>query len=135
MAEYNTKQRQLIWEYLLNQKDNHVTADDISHYLKEEGTSVGKSTIYRFLDLLERQNKIRKYAAMGQDYACYQLILQNDESHHHLLCVDCGGLTHLECDALNMLKNHMREKHNFVMDTTKTIFYGHCSKCEGDCYV
>lgn len=134
MTKYNTKQRQLIWEYLLNQKDQHVTADDVNEYLKKEGTPVGKSTVYRFLDLLEKQNKIRKYAGIDQDYACYQVISQDEEMHHHLVCVGCGGLTHLECDALIMLKSHMREKHNFIMDTTKTIFYGHCSKCEGGCY-
>lgn len=45
---YNTRQRELILEYIKENADSHLTADDIADALKAE--QVGKTTVYRYLE-------------------------------------------------------------------------------------
>ena len=47
---YNTRQRELILEYIKSNAENHLTADAIALALKSE--QVGKTTVYRYLEKL-----------------------------------------------------------------------------------
>ena len=131
MAAYQTKQREMIWNYLIESDDKHITADEILHYLKSQDTPVGKSTIYRYLDLLEKQGKLRKYSGVESESACYQVLNEKEEcrSHHHLICKICGKFIHLECSYLDEMRLHIKEKHKFRIDSMKTVFYGTCVNC------
>lgn len=56
MAEgYRTRQRTLVLSLLKRLGDRHLTAEEISRYLAEEGSPVGKATVYRCLDRLVEQ--------------------------------------------------------------------------------
>ena len=45
---YNTRQRELILDYIKKNAKKHLTADDIADALKAE--QVGKTTVYRYLE-------------------------------------------------------------------------------------
>ena len=47
---YNTRQRELILDYIKKNAKKHLTADDIADALKSE--NVGKTTVYRYLEKL-----------------------------------------------------------------------------------
>lgn len=47
---YNTKQSKMVFDILLENKDRHLTADEIFEKLRKSGESVGKTTIYRHLE-------------------------------------------------------------------------------------
>ena len=128
---YKTKQRDLILNYFIENKSKHVTAEDIVIHLNNEGTSVGKSTVYRCLDKLMEQGAIRKYIIEEGIGACYQYQDENNdcEEHFHLKCIDCGRLIHLQCDYLAEADEHILHHHNFRIDNRKTVLYGHCGKC------
>ena len=49
---YNTKQSKMVFDILLENKDRHLTADEIFEKLRKSGESVGKTTIYRHLEKL-----------------------------------------------------------------------------------
>ena len=49
------------------------TADGLAALLQEQGTPVGKATIYRYLEALVEQGMVRKYVMEGAS-ACYQYI-------------------------------------------------------------
>ena len=129
--KYKTKQRDLILNYLIQNQDKHVTADNIIEYLKENNTPVGKSTVYRYLDALIEQNAIRKYHMEDGTSACYQLASQNPSciEHYHFKCNKCGDLLHVSCDTIKSISSHIYEEHDFVLDSSKTVFYGRCGKC------
>ena len=130
--KYNTKQRELILSCLRENKDNHVTVDDIMDYLKDKGAAVGKTTVYRSLDNFVKEGIVQKYNAVERMGACYQYVGQSGtcRSHYHLVCMDCGDMIHLECNYMDDLSNHMSDNHDFSLDKFKTVFYGHCNKCE-----
>lgn len=133
LTNYNTRQRELILEYLRINKDGHVTANQIIQYLKENNTPVGKSTVYRYLDLLLEKDMIRKYTLENGKRACYQYIddVERCKHHFHLKCVKCGELFHVTCEVLDNVKNHILTDHGFLIDSSRTVYYGICRECQG----
>lgn len=131
MSEYKTKQKEIIMEYLIDKKDIHLTAGEIAAHLRDNGNSVGISTVYRYLDKLVAGGMVRKYIIDENSPACYQYINDNGEccEHFHLKCTECGKLIHTECSLLSKISEHMSESHGFIMDNTKTLLYGICKDC------
>lgn len=130
-SEYKTKQRSRILDCLSANTGIHMTADDITEYLKNSSEPVGKTTVYRALDKLVTEGKVRKYINSNGESACYQYIADIDEcnEHFHLKCTACGKLFHVECEYLNELGSHIFEHHRFTVDNTKTVLYGLCEEC------
>lgn len=126
---YNTKQRIRILDFLKDNKDKHLSANDIQYGLKSIGLNISIVTIYRFLDILTRDNIIRKWIISNSDSACYQFIDNDCKTHYHLKCDNCGGIIHLDCDYIQNISEHIKTTHNFYINDTKTIFHGICEKC------
>lgn len=128
---YKTKQRELILACFKENSQRHLTAEDITDYLKQKSEAVGKTTVYRALDKLISEGAVRKYVTEEGKSACYQYIDENMNcgEHFHLKCTRCNRLFHVDCDYLNELGNHIFEHHKFTVDNTKTVLYGICEEC------
>lgn len=131
MNEYKTKQKEILLDYLTENKDIHLTAGEIVAHLREIGHPLGISTVYRRLDKLVASGLVRKYIVDENSSACYQYIGGSGEccEHFHLKCNNCGKLIHMDCSLLRQISSHMEQKHGFVIDNTKTLLYGVCSEC------
>lgn len=134
---YKTRQREFILDFLIENKQRHLSADDVVDYLRAEGSPVGKSTVYRYLDRLVGLGTVRKYLLEEGKSACYQYCEGDGcHCHFHLKCTCCGALIHVECDYLVGVAAHVFEHHGFQIDNTKTVLYGRCQDCtakiEGD---
>ena len=97
---YNTKTRQLILDYLINNRQHAVSASNILEHLEAEGASPNPTTVYRYLDKLAGEQRIMKYVADKGEKAVFQYV---DEGRHcrehlHLKCVQCGRIYHLDRD-------------------------------------
>ncbi len=124
---YNTKQKKLILEYLKNAK-GHVTAGEIVTHLAENGTKVGTSTVYRFLDRLLEEGGVRRFSS--SEGACYQWAGDKEcKNHYHFVCSRCGALLHVDCKELDRACKHIFKEHNFAVDLGNTVFCGVCEKC------
>ncbi|WP_310602491.1 Fur family transcriptional regulator [Anaerosporobacter sp.] len=130
--EYRTKQREIIQNYLENHGECHVTIDEVLGYLRENEISVGRTTIYRYMEKLTEAGTLRKYFLEEGMGACYQYVGKNKEckSHFHLKCIKCGVLLHVACDYLAGADRHILQEHGFEIDNTKTVFYGWCKVCK-----
>lgn len=127
---YKTRQSACILQLLEENKDKHLTAEEIYSLLKETDHPVGQTTVYRQLDKLSKEGRVRKYARGDQDGACYQFAEHGPRcEHYHLKCTSCGKLFHADCDFLQELSAHIQKEHGFQMDCSKTIFYGVCAEC------
>ena len=85
---YNTKTRQLILDYLINNRQHAVSASNILEHLEEQGASPNPTTVYRYLDKLAGEQRIMKYVADKGEKAVFQYV---DESRH------CREHLHLKC--------------------------------------
>jgi len=128
---YNTKQRELILEYIISLKDAHVTAAQIIEHFEKEVSRIGRTTIYRHLDKLTESGKIRRYITDGITGACFQYVddKENCHIHLHLKCESCGELQHLECNTLTEIQQHIFKRHSFEVNALKTVLYGKCVTC------
>ena len=129
---YKTRQREVILNYLVENKNNHVTVGKISDFLESNGNHVGVTTIYRHLDKLLEQGLVKKYTVDGTTSACFQY--SGDEErcdfHYHLKCNKCGRLIHMDCSRISELCRHIMKSHGFSVDLCRTVFYGVCQDCK-----
>ena len=130
-GQYRTKQRELIIQALDQNRERHVSADELQAMLSASGARVGKATIYRCLDRLVEQGKVRKYLMADGKGACYQLLDSSCKFHYHCKCTACGELLHVECGQLDSIGAHLVAHHGFVIDSAQTVFYGLCENCSG----
>ncbi len=128
---YKTRQRDLILNILEDFGNNHFTVEEITEILSEKSTSVGKTTVYRYLEKLAQEGVVKKYTVDGERSVCYQYLHSHKtcSNHYHLKCEKCGKLIHMECDTIDKLAEHVFEHHNFRLNGTKCVFYGICENC------
>jgi Fur family ferric uptake transcriptional regulator len=88
---YQTKQKNIIINILIENKDKHLNAEEIYMILKKNNASVSLATLYRCLDKLVSENIVRKYNTTHLGKACYQYIDKNCtvHNHFHLVCEKC----------------------------------------------
>ncbi len=129
MADYKTKQGEMILSYLKSCPLPHVTAGDIVMHLNTCGCRIGTATVYRWLERLVDAGQVRKYLLDGG--ACYQYVGGEADcrEHFHLKCLSCGKLFHVDCAYLSTLAPHILEHHGFTVDNSRTVMYGLCSEC------
>ncbi len=128
---YNTRQKAMIAACLKAHAGEHMTADQIHASLLQNGTHIGLTTIYRELDRLVNDGSAIKYTGLNTNATSYQYIGDAKEhgNHYHLICLDCGQLTHLSCSIIESFTRHIEEEHSFLLNSQKTVFYGHCASC------
>jgi Fur family ferric uptake transcriptional regulator len=130
-ASYHTRQGQCILDYLKSLGGSHVTVHQIVRHFEDAEEVIGQTTVYRHLEKLTTQGKIRKYVLNEDKSACYQYV-DNEAScreHFHLKCEICGSLIHVDCDFLDEIEGHFRSEHDFQINMLKTVFYGTCKQC------
>lgn len=125
-SEYYTEQRKLILQYLKENNDKYVNSKDILQYMKKNNKSAGLTTIYRYLNLLEKQGKVR--TEIINHTKLFQYILEDCKNHYHLKCEKCGKIIHFDCEEFEKFSKHILKKHKFIINTQAEI-YGLCEKC------
>lgn len=128
-TSYNTKQGKLVFDCFVNNNGVHLTIEDICSYLKENGTPVGKTTVYRQVQKLSDEGIITKYSIDNESASCYQYTGENCKMHFHLKCTKCSKLFHAVCNHIESLEEHIFSHHGFKIDNSKTVFYGICQDC------
>ncbi len=129
---YRTRQRTAILQYFRAHPHAHLTAEELCDALRSGGITIGKSTVYRTLDMLEESGTVRRFTMAPGESACYQYAGGSHEqcrAHLHLKCVVCGTLYHIDCGHLDELNTHLAAQHSFTVDYAKTVLYGTCDPC------
>lgn len=128
---YNTKQRNEILDFLKSNASRHLTVDDITSALSAAGSAVGKTTVYRYMEKLANEGRVRKYFVSNSQSACYEYFDENSRcgAHYHFKCNACGHLLHIDCAMMDTVFEHMLLHHGFEADNTKTVIYGLCKNC------
>ena len=125
---YNTRHAEHVTEAIKEFNGEHFTAEELCNKCREKGENIGLSTVYRHLERLVGENKVRKFISSAGESACFQE--QNKKCEHfHLKCTVCGKLEHLSCKTLEEISAHVLYEHGFSIDPEKTVFYGNCREC------
>lgn len=123
---YKTKQKEEILDIIKQQK-NDFSIQDIYNELNHK---VGLTTIYRYIDKLLNEKRLNKYIS-NNNTAYYQYLEKcEEENHFYLRCEKCKELIHIDCNCVNDLFKHIKNKHNFKANNENVIVNGICSKCK-----
>ena len=133
-ASYNTKQGDAVLSCLASVKGNFITASQIEDHLRMERVVISRPTIYRQLDKLVGDGKIRRYLFEDSPVACYRYVDpdNNERDVYHLKCEVCDGVFNLKCDEVGHVSRHISSSHGFQVNESKTVFYGRCGACRQD---
>lgn len=124
MAVKYSRQRQMIYHFLMTRKD-HPTADVVYQNVRQEYPNISLGTVYRNLTLLaDRGEILRLQVGDGVDH------FDADTSKHcHFVCSECGAVTDLHLDCLEEMVTKAQQKFDGRINSQSTCFYGVCRKC------
>ena len=122
---YHTRQKEMLLEIIKN-LNREFTIKDIYELAFE---SVGLTTVYRYIDSLEKVGKLSKRT--GKNKAVYYEYLEECayENHFYLKCEKCGKMEHIDCDCITTLNNHILNSHHFQINREHIIINGICHSC------
>ena len=85
-----TTQRQVILQAFLESKENHMCAEDVYEFVRDNNPEIGLATVYRSLELFTSLELLKKLD-FGDGRSRYELNDHNlSHSHYHLICLKCG---------------------------------------------
>ncbi|MCH5197492.1 MAG: transcriptional repressor [Oscillospiraceae bacterium] len=128
MAEYKTRQKEVLLEYLTQTRDTPQSIEEIALALKNRGEDLGKSTIYRLIKKLSDDGSV-KYFSEGKRFL-YQLF-GGEECHHHLhlKCTSCGKLMHMDHEQSEKIIENIYGENGFSVNESDTTLFGKCGEC------
>lgn len=123
-----THQRRAIINILIANKKQHLSAAELYDLLKKKDKSIGLATIYRTMELLEKEGIVIR-RDFESDIARYEIVI-NQLEHNHLICKKCGKIIEIP----DMLSDNVNEKllneNNFRYLNHSIKFYGYCKECQ-----
>lgn len=119
-----TKQRVEILSILIKQS-KPLTAKEIDKRLKEAEVNLRLSTIYRTLNLLEKEKFIKKLN-MKDEESKFELVTDH---HHHLICRKCNEILALDC-PLQEFETELAAETGYQIEEHSIKFYGLCPECQ-----
>ena len=126
---YNTKQLGALLGCLEAHKSESLTVDGICDILSESGQTVGRTTVYRRLEQLVAEGKISRFAPEEGKSVTYRFIGSGccEDCHFHLICTECGEISHTHCHELEALFAHInhenKTKEGEKNDHTRVRFF------------
>ena len=121
---YSTKQKERLLEVIRNYNSDFAI-NDIYNVLNKE---IGLTTIYRYLDELIKEERVKKFTKNKK--VIYHYIEEcHHDNHFYLKCNKCGEMIHIDCDCINEFIDIVKNNHNFYINTKNIIIDGTCNKC------
>ncbi len=111
---------------VIAESEAHLNAEEILQRVRTRYPYLGKSAVYRSLDLLTQLGLVTQ-TDLGQGRVEYEL--HQHPHHHHLVCRDCGSITQVDHTSFHALEKRLQEKYGFEADLEHLALFGHCRKC------
>ena len=104
----------------------HFDIDTLYHSMEDEGQfRVSRATLYNTIILLLDANLVIRHQFGNSSQ--YERAYKN-ETHHHMICTECGKVTELEDENLKKAIVETKLK-KFSASHYSLYIYGVCSKC------
>jgi len=121
-----TSPRRAIVEVLLGgDSHEHLTADEVSVWVRRNNPEIAVSTVYRSLDALEGLGVI-EHVHVGHGPTVYHLA---GEAHVHLVCRLCGVVLEMADAGLQAMRAEVLDRHGFVIEPRHFAIHGVCASC------
>ena len=119
-----TTQRRAVFEAILDRGD-HPTAEQVYRAVRGELPQISRMTVHRILGTFVSLRLVAKTCHPGSSARFDPKIHQ----HHHLVCLDCGGIIDVEDPRLNQIPWPDVRSHGFQIEDYLVHFRGRCARC------
>ena len=121
--------RQIVLQ-VLDESKKHLSAEDIFLKVHQIYPTIGLTTVYRTLELLDKLKIIYRLES-GDGQSRYELSKNSElHYHHHLICLDCGTISEFKDDLLEEVEAKIEASEDFEVVDHTLKFYGYCAKCK-----
>lgn len=121
-----TPQRRLILSAV--DELGHSTPDEVLAHVREEGSTVNASTVYRTLEVLEGLGLVR-HTHLHDRAPTYHST--SGPEHFHLVCRGCQSVRSLDPEVASPLVEALAEQEGFTVDVGHLAVFGLCEACRG----
>jgi Fur family ferric uptake transcriptional regulator len=104
-----------------------MTAQEIYDRLRNGGSGVGLTTVYRTLQLLSEADEVDILHVEGE--AMYRRC--SGSHHHHLVCRSCKRSVEIGSDGVERWARSVAATHGFSSTSHVMEIFGICSACGG----
>lgn len=113
---------------LLDTQPCALSALEIEDALRAGERPVGRASIYRILDELERLHLVQKIQ-VGQAMARYEPVRGTNVHHHHLVCDSCGIVMPFTDPELERAIQKLSRRVPIRVAEHEIVLHGACEAC------
>ncbi len=126
-----TPRRESVLRVLLENKDKHLSAEEVYNLVKEKAPDVGLATVYRTLELFSDFDIIHSMD-FGDGRKRYEYGDGEDarHHHHHVICLRCGKIYEMGEDLLEDLELRVSRELDFDVVNHQLKIFGYCRDCK-----
>ncbi len=127
-----TPQRETILKILVDNVNEHLSAEELYFILKEVNPDIGLATVYRTLDIFY-ELKILEKITFGNGIAKYHLRQTfNNSMHHHLICTRCHNIDTISNPIFTKLIKYVNSEYGFEVQDNTIAIHGICEECKNN---
>lgn len=129
-----TPRREYVLRVLLENKDKHLSAEEVYNLVKLKAPDVGLATVYRTLELFLDFDIVHSMD-FGDGRKRYEFGYSREAGHHHyhhhLICLKCGRIIEVGEDLLDDLESRVSVDYGFEVQNHQLKIFGYCKSCKG----
>ena len=122
-----TEQRRTLVGFIMS-RSKMFTPDELLGDLKAGGIRIGRATVFRTLDLMERFGYLSRVPNGG--HLSYATCQDGQEHHHHLVCSNCGQVLHFEGCPVRDLLAELQSRTGYQIVNHRLEIAGLCPSCQ-----
>ena len=122
-----TRQRKLILETLRHAMD-HLSADEVYEMVREAMPRISLGTVYRNLEILHEQGKIRKLEFGGTQSRWDG----EPHPHYHIRCLCCDRVDNVRYEPSRDIEASVTTPRNYRVVGHHLEFIGMCQECDAN---
>ena len=112
----------------LARHDCAVTAIELDEELRRRKPAVGRASVYRALEQLERLGLVQRMEVV-RGTAGYERVEPGGEHHHHAICNRCGRMVPFEDQSLERAIAELSDAISFEVTDHDVVLRGTCERC------
>lgn len=113
---------------LLGRQGCAVSAFEIEAQLRRARRSVGRASVYRALEELERLGLVAR-VEVGDGVARFEPVDPKGDHHHHFVCADCGKLVPFHDEGLERAIGRLAQRLDLEVGAHEVTLRGACRDC------
>lgn len=123
-----TRQRRILLD-VMDQAEQHLTADSILERAQRIDPRVHRVTVYRTLEMLKGLGLLDELDLLHIHGHSHYYESHGPRDHIHVACLRCGKVREVESDLFEELKRQVERDTGIEITVTRTEIGGYCDAC------